>query len=262
MAPPGFSRSPDGYAIYVYEMPFLRHYRLVLYGLKVFEVSTVQGKSDILFVKMRCHQVERYVENFISSCEKTARLVGDLLTSSVHEIRAINTDVKHASQEIVSGFEPSNIYNDIVRKAYDINALTEIMSRRTDFLEFVANPHITRIRRERTCPYRKFDKVKRSLESRARQRKIRMDLFGSSVGEIDGLVVFDVIPYLIVQNAVKYSPEHERVCIEASEDDREIRFRVTNLGPKIDAEESEAIFEQGVRGRRAAGAGVKGSGFG
>jgi signal transduction histidine kinase len=86
--------------------------------------------------------------------------------------------------------------------------------------------------------------------------------FLRSVGTIDGLVVFDIVPYLVVQNAVKYSPPASDVIIKAEETETEIIFRVMNWGPQLDDDEIQAIFEQGVRGRRSREAGIAGSGFG
>ena len=195
-----FLVAPDGYAVYMRELPFLRDYRLVLYGLKIKGVSTVHGKVEALSIKLSREDIQTYVEHFLAAAERTTTVVGDLINSSVHEIRGINTDIKHASQEITSQeFEKTINWTEIWRRAKNINALSEILSRRTDFLEFVANPQVTRIHRRRIRAYQKFDKVKRSLESRANQRNISIRIDGRSLGMIDGLVVFDVVPYLMVR---------------------------------------------------------------
>lgn len=261
-APAGFSGGPSGYAVYIHDMPFLRGYRLALYGLKVVGVSTVQGKSETLSIRLEREDIKGYVERFVGAAEHSAKVVGDLLTSSVHEIRGINTDVKHASQEILAQeYEPEICLGKILERAKNINALSEILSRRTDFLEFVTNPYMI-LKRRRIRVYQKFDKVRRSLESRANQRGITLRFGGSSVGSIDALIVFEIVPYLMIQNAIKYAPSTSEVVIWAEDLAGTIVFTVTNWGPRLDPDELEAVFEQGVRGRRAAAAGVRGSGVG
>lgn len=263
VAPIGFSRCPLGFAVYVKEIGFRRKSRLVLYGLKVTGVSTRRGKSDNLSIKVTRQDIERYTDRFLNNSYEVAESVRNLLSSSVHEIRSINTDIKNAAREIMSQENEKEIdLSTIIKRGKNINGLSEILSTRTDFLDFIANPSMTNIPRRVIRVFQKFDKVKRSLENRANQRNINIIMKGISVGSINALVVFEVVPYLILQNAIKYSPRNKKIEIEASENSELIIFRTTNKGPKLETDEFGKIFEQGFRGRNACEAGMTGSGFG
>lgn len=262
-APKGFSTCLVGLAVYVRDIGFLGGARLALYGLKINGVSRHQGKSRNLSIKAEKHIVERYIDKFFYHSDQITESVRTVLLNSVHEIRSINTDIKNAAREIIIQEEESEIDISLVfRKARNVNGLSEILSTRTDFLDFIASPSRSNLPRNQTRVFQKFDKVKRSLESRARKKRVHLVLRGGSIGMIDALVVFEVVPYLVIQNAVKYNPKGGTVTIEAREDDKFIEFEICNKGPKIEDDELEKIFEQGFRGKNANRAGMNGSGFG
>jgi signal transduction histidine kinase len=71
-----------------------------------------------------------------------------------------------------------------------------------------------------------------------------------------------VIPYIVIENAVKYSPHGFDIDVEFDENDSEVSVIVRNLGPKIEEEEGKKIFQPGVRARNAVAAGTAGFGIG
>ncbi len=78
--------------------------------------------------------------------------------------------------------------------------------------------------------------------------------------------VFLVVPRLLVDNAVKYSPTTE-TCVTVEYGEEPTRYvSVTSLGPRIERNErvqcTEKIFEKGKRGLAAEDSGVKGMGLG
>ena len=51
---------------------------------------------------------------------------------------------------------------------------------------------------------------------------------------------FDVIPYVLLQNAIKYSPNVDQmsdVVIHVRESDGEIDTKISSLGPRVEDEE-------------------------
>jgi signal transduction histidine kinase len=66
----------------------------------------------------------------------------------------------------------------------------------------------------------------------------------------------------LIDNALKYSPEHAAIWVQWGLDRAQVSIRVRDEGLGITAAERRAIFRKFVRGSAAAAANVKGSGVG
>lgn len=66
---------------------------------------------------------------------------------------------------------------------------------------------------------------------------------------INGSNHLRLIPYLYLDNAVKYSPSHNPISIEF--DPVDLTVTMQNYGPKISDEDFNRLFEKGFRGERA-----------
>ena len=263
VAPVGWSKCPIGYAVFVKPLPGTADQRLILHGLKVTGVSTAQGKEKGLSIRTDPKDIENYANTIVDGLDQVGRQFGEIINSNVHEIRSINTDIKNAAEEIL--FETTGKEIDVRNceiRSHNVKSLAEILSARTDLLEFVFNPVQKGMAKRSTKVFNKFNKAKLSLESRANEKDIYIFTNGKSNGEIRMLPVFEVIPYLMLQNAIKYSPKHETISMAASENENFISFTVSNTGPKMDANELDTIFLAGRRGGRAIEAGVNGTGIG
>jgi two-component system OmpR family sensor kinase len=74
--------------------------------------------------------------------------------------------------------------------------------------------------------------------------------------------LIETVFYQILDNATKYSFEHERVFVEVAENRSQVVVTVRNTGPKINNEERERLFERGFRGNQARLVTGSGSGWG
>jgi two-component system phosphate regulon sensor histidine kinase PhoR len=66
----------------------------------------------------------------------------------------------------------------------------------------------------------------------------------------------------LLDNAVKYSPEHPTVWVEVTHEEAYVALRVRDRGIGIPAEEQKKIFRKFVRGSAARNAGIRGVGLG
>ncbi len=66
----------------------------------------------------------------------------------------------------------------------------------------------------------------------------------------------------LVDNALKYSPEHPTIWVEWGRENDSVAIRVRDQGPGIPPSERKAIFHKFVRGSAASAGGVKGTGVG
>ena len=81
-------------------------------------------------------------------------------------------------------------------------------------------------------------------------------------GELDAVQMFDVVPYIILHNAIKYAPPGTQISIDVRESAEKIYALVESLGPSLLKEEEEHIFMAGFRGQYAAECESQGSGMG
>jgi len=260
----GFHQSKDGLAIYVKTLPILLNWKLVLYGLKVTGVSTKQGRTSPLSIKLKKQQIEDYMNIFMKKIFESSKEFGDILRSSVHEVRSINTDIKNAAHGIRNILDGRGNVDLQPKLTNDIIALSEILSTRTDFLSFIANPSARNMAQSKVGIFQKFDKVKKSLEMRANKCRVGLSLRADGIisAKVNAIDVFDIVPYIAVQNAIKYSPANENVNIRIEEGFSDVFVTVDNYGPTIGHDEFDTIFESGKRGSNAIVANISGSGYG
>ena len=81
---------------------------------------------------------------------------------------------------------------------------------------------------------------------------------------IDGFPILNAIANILLDNAIKYSPEgNDIICnFEANHRTNELILSVENYGPYLKSEELEHIYSCGTRGDYARNIGVRGHGYG
>ncbi len=92
---------------------------------------------------------------------------------------------------------------------------------------------------------------------------VRLHFSGESFGLVEAnyrAVV--VIPHTLLDNALKYAPRDSDTYIDVRDDDEAIVLTVRSLGPRIEVDEIERIFDVFYRGAAARALGTEGTGFG
>ena len=111
------------------------------------------------------------------------------------------------------------------------------------------------------------DVVARAVEAcRVRSQRDKVDLVldvseGIPNAELDERAI-EIAIINLVDNALKYAPDSDRVVLSARESEGFAEIRVTDRGPGIAAEDRKRIFERFVRGKTALNKQVRGSGIG
>lgn len=101
--------------------------------------------------------------------------------------------------------------------------------------------------------YNKFYKMKKIFKNYLR-RNVPIILEGTSYSQIMMYSSFDMIPMLIVENAVKYTilPESNPVIIKFHEEENQnMVVTISSYGPYCSDEDAQQIFNKGFRGKNA-----------
>ncbi len=259
----GWRVCPLGYAVYSFELIPERNTWLVIFGLKVSGISTIQGKNESLSIRTTTADVERLAKATVASIEAVEARLQSIVSSGVHEFRNVNNDLYNTAyflqQALSNG---SNITQAYVEMAKSVVQLSEMMKSRSDIFDVITNPSIASIRDQSIHVYRAFDRARKSIISSSASRKLKLLIDGLSNSRAKAVQMFDVVPYILLQNAVKYSPDGLDVQINVVEDDTYIYATVSSWGPVLQEGERSKVFQPGFRGSRAELFESQGSGMG
>jgi len=186
--------------------------------------------------------------------------VADEFNLLVHDLRNLSNSIYHAAEEAIGLIDSGNYYEAKVRMENVIGAQS-MLKIRTDVLDYSGAPGDYGDK-ERVPIYRKVDKVIKSFSPFAAKKGIRIHKEGASFGEAVGPNVFEIVPYAIIDNAIKYSPHNNDITVRFEERGRRLKVSIGSVGPVIDGDERAEIFKRGGRGRHARKSGSPGSGVG
>jgi K+-sensing histidine kinase KdpD len=196
-----------------------------------------------------------------------------VLRDTMHEVREFNRVIKANSEmltrllQIESAGSPISLNAQNADNARDqalaIFQTAQMVSARLDLIDFETNPEVFSSERTITgSVYGKFDKARKMLSPRARHKSVRISLNGESRRKSELYPVFDILPFLLLENAVKYAPANSQIEIVVEEYPRSIDVRIDSMGPLVGPEELAKLNEKGFRAVEAKKTNEKGSGFG
>jgi signal transduction histidine kinase len=258
-----------GYSVYTRRLPRLTHTFLILHGLKITGRWKSKGRTEGLSVVLPEEKIESYVAGLLAEFartqgqaeELTQQRVRSMLTENVHEIRSMNTSLYHIGYELQEKLQ----YDEKIKLALAKNvvALSELISDRIELADLtVSNVLTARPSNKGVTVYKKFDKMARCYNAYAKKRQITINIVGDSRTQVREVEHMDMIPLVVIDNAVKYSPDRSDVEVSFQEDDTHVHCAVASFGPKIEPEESDEIFSRERRGVHAVNSGKSGTGIG
>lgn len=196
-----------------------------------------------------------------------------VLRDTMHEVREFNRVIKANSEmltrllQIESAGSPISLNAQNADNARDqalaIFQTAQMVSARLDLIDFETNPEVFSSERTITgSVYGKFDKARKMLNTRARHKSVRISINGESRRKSELYPVFDILPFLLLENAVKYAPANSQIEIVVDEYPRCIDVRIDSMGPLVGLEELAMLNAKGFRAVEAKKTNEKGSGFG
>lgn len=207
-------------------------------------------------------------ENSIKQdAEKRIAKVAELqifLEDTMHEVRKINNQLKTSLEALQESLDSDDNYiRNIIQTMY---GNTNLLSIRLNFYDYMMNPQLmlgagkTDIR-----IYRKFEKVYKCLYPDKTSKGLNVYMEGKSYGMYSASSMLEIAFFIIIENAIKYSPINETVHIIFNENIQrnQLTVSIENLGPFVETTEIDKLFERGYRGYRVLKAGkTKGQGIG
>ena len=183
------------------------------------------------------------------STEQDARV---LVNSTLHEIRKLNAEIKNQTEELQHHLEHGRGNDFIQYRVENIFGTSSLISTRLNSYDLSVNPDLLLAEQKRPIGiFKKFQKVAHCMNSTSRKKKVTIKLSGGSHRKVDGYQFFEILPFLLVENAMKFSPKDQTLAIDFYEDRKSLEVVVTSYGPALEDGEEEKIFQKGYRGRNA-----------
>lgn len=194
------------------------------------------------------------------------------LRDTMHEVREFNRIVKANSEMLtrllrieedgpvqLSAENARNVRNH----ATAILETAQMLSARLDLIDLETNPDA--FANEKKIPvgvFAKFDKARKMLRTKGKDKRIEIELSGNSFSKSDLYPVFDIVPFLLLENAIKYAPRETKIVVTFSERAHCIDVSIDSVGPLVNSDEKQRLTEKSFRGECARALGVPGTGFG
>ncbi len=215
------------------------------------------GNQKHIFLKQN---IELYGKNLIELIEKTRLETERDLNLLVHDLRGISSSIYNSALAASSALERGSIPDAIIQLD-SVIASQAMLKMRTDVIDYIGNP--TSIVGESDIPvYRRVHKVCRAFNSRGNSRGVHIKIGGQSYNVVTGPDIFEIVPYIFIENAIKYAPRHSDLSVFVEDKLRETSITFKSLGPKITETERFDIFKRGYRGVHALDSARPGSGLG
>jgi len=232
---------------------------VVFSGLKIegkFDRHKVGARNDNSYSpRIPLEVAQSAAKQYISQLriqDKNVELT-EFINSTIHEVRKLNGDIKAQMDEAGQELKKKAGANlDFV--AYRIEnafATSMLVTTRLDFYDYQSNPEIVTAGRMVPTPiYKKFQKTMHCLRAGAKQNGVTIAITGSCTATIEAYKIFELLPVVLIENAVKFAPKGTQIDIEFL-DTRPVIVEISSLGPLLDDGEEIRVFEKGYRGNHA-----------
>lgn len=179
--------------------------------------------------------------------------------SFTHEIKNLDAQIKEHCETIFTDYnldKPENMLSeenasqlyDVLRTIY---ICSSIIHSRYTFLNYEKGADL--IVKDHNFPinvYKKFDKMSKVFRN-YKGKNVQIRINGSSYATIQGNGTFEMIPLLLIENAVKYSQANKYVTVDFENNSDNVLVEISSLTPYCDENDIAHIFEKGYRGKNA-----------
>ena len=205
-------------------------------------------------------QIEEFADQIANFSDEAMGRAQTDLNMLIHDLRSISTTIYNAAEEAHSLIN-LNKNHEAAQRIKNVIAAQTILKIRTDVLDLAGNPSADLT--EVDVPiFQRVDKVCRCFKPRASELGQIITLTGKSRRMAKGPNVFEIIPYVLIDNALKYASRGHEVVVDVNDVSYGVELTVSSPGPEIGREELVHIFDKGVRGKHAVDTGKEGSGIG
>jgi hypothetical protein len=172
---------------------------------------------------------------------------------TMHEIRRLNLDLKAQAEEMIANLSKGSVDATFLDyRAQNIFGTSSLVSIRLDSYDFHVNPEAFATgNKAQIQVFRKFEKTKHCLQVECARKKVHIRLDGQSYHAITGHAVFELLPFVLLENAIKYSPPNQEITVSFLTTGNRLEVIINSIGPLLYEEEQKHLFGRDFRGENA-----------
>ena len=175
----------------------------------------------------------------------------EVMDDTLHELRKLNNILKKQAFFLKSeAGQHKNMLPIVLERAQNILSSSQLVSTRLDAYDFTLNPGIIEVNPKiKTNIYKKFEKARHCLELITKEKNIEIKFSGSSRDTIYCYSIIDILPFILLENAIKFSPKDGTVICQFIEVKGKIsEIIVSNKANLPDKKELSKLTVKGYRG--------------
>ena len=216
---------------------------------RVYYTHPRQKDEELKTLELELQKGKKELEDRLNDLENDRRLVDD----TIHEIRNINNQLKSNSLKLSNALK-GVVLSDEQQSSYISNTLltlcanASLLSIRMDSYDMMMNPSaLSKEMSGLIGVYGKVEKVYKCLYSTRVDKRINIKLDGKSNLKFRLKSTIEIAFFIILENAIKYSPEGEEIIISFTEKNRQLIVVFKNFGIVPSDNEMRRLTERGYR---------------
>jgi len=204
--------------------------------------------------------IEEYLKQHMSRSREQRLLAEESTTALVHDLRHLSSAIYHSAEQAERA--RSNRNNaELADSLKTIVATQTMLKARIDYLDYTTGSD--RFEAVEKIPvFSRVDKVVRCFRAAAKDKSVDIHLSGQSYRFTKGPNILDIVPYTLIDNAIKYTPPNNKVDVGVYDLDGKTVVSISSIGPVVLSGEHDKIFEAGFRGKTASTLRPSGTGIG
>ncbi|OJV91801.1 MAG: hypothetical protein BGO34_06700 [Bacteroidia bacterium 44-10] len=220
------------------------------------------GKQEFI-PRLPLTEYERIKNNFISHILDNESVINieqerskieiekELLDNTIHEIRKLNNQLKGYISKL--NYHTQNLRertDNIDKLNLDIYATTNLMSIRLNTYDLEVNPELNlNSSPKEIAIYKKIEKIYKCLSIETGKKQLSVRLEGNSYNSFFSSDVIEIAFFIILENAIKYSPQQKNIDIIFKEKNDELTLTFKNWGFRPRENELKLLTNRGYRGQ-------------
>lgn len=189
----------------------------------------------------------------------------------LHDARQLNTEIQYKSENLSENL--SKLSKEIKKKPSCVEALDDahkiwhssnMIYNTYSMIDTFLNPASAGYGLRNKCNiFNKFFKIRNIMEYKAKEKNIEIVMHNHiEKPNIEAYSSFDQVPFIIIDNAIKYAEINSKIDISFEKKGANICVRTESKGPLVYEDELSKIFENEYRGKNAILITPQGSGIG
>lgn len=274
LAKTGFYTCPLGLSSYVYDT---NGQKRIFSGFRVKETylkekSKFFNDKDIYNPILNTSQAQNIINEDIDLLSNQTKLSEEkfLIDELLHETRKMNGQIKNICDIIWDSSmlcSKTNLpCNDpfllqLIDHIRHIHIYSYMTFNRFSFYDLMVNPNLEKSRFYNTVIYKKFDKMRLLLKN-FDKKNVSIVLHNKSTYAYRVNSSFEALLFIVLQNAVKYSPDRKAIDVYFDESSAQLKVTIISIGPFCKSDEICKLGMKGFRGDNAKATELPGHGLG